>query len=292
MDCVLPATGTDIWSYIGIGLLLLLGGVVVMAVSRRRVAPIIAAVVIALLAVGGLTLAPAQSASAAGGCPVVVPVAAAVADINTVTAETPPDPITGDVLTNDTDSGGFTLTVTNAGPAITMTYGTLNLAADGTYSYDLDDANATVSALPSGDTLTDVFTYDITDGHGGTASTTLTITILGSNHPPVANSDTNTIAANADPNTVTGNVLSNDTDPDGDTLTVTTTTTQSGNYGTLAILSNGDYTYTLNEGSSVVSQLPINTVLTEGFSYSISDGHGGTATSTVSINIAGRFDVG
>jgi LPXTG-motif cell wall-anchored protein len=286
MDCVLPTTGFDIWPYVAVGLLLLLGGVVALAISRRRVAPIIAAIAIALLAVGGLTLAPAQSASAAGGCPVAVP------DVNTVTVDTPPNPVTGDVLTNDTDSGGFALTVTNAGPAITMTYGTLDLAANGTYSYDLNDANIAVIALPSGDTLTDVFTYDISDGHGGTTSTTLTITIHGSNHPPVANQDVNTIAANADPNTVAGNVLSNDTDPDGDTLTVTTTTTQSGNYGTLAILSNGDYTYTLNEGSSVVSQLPINTVLTDGFTYSISDGHGGTASSTVSINIAGRFVIG
>jgi hypothetical protein len=58
-----------------------------------RVAPFI-------VAVGGLTLAPAQSASAAGGCPVAVP------DVNSVTVDTLPNPVTGNVLTNDSDPGG------------------------------------------------------------------------------------------------------------------------------------------------------------------------------------------
>jgi VCBS repeat-containing protein len=286
VTCVLPTTGIDIWPYIGVGLILLFGGVVAVAVSRRRVAPVIAVVAIALLAIGGLTLAPAQSASAAGGCAVAVP------DINSVTAGTPPNPVTGNVLTNDSDLGGYVLTVTNGGPAITTTYGTLELDSDGTYSYDLNDANTAVSALPSGGTLTDVFTYDISDGHGGTAATTLTITIHGSNHPPVANPDTNTIASDAVPNSVTGNVLTNDTDPDNDTLTVTTTTAMVGNYGSLVIAPSGDYTYILNEANGAVLALPINTVLTETFNYSITDGHGGTSSSTVTIQIAGTLVIG
>jgi VCBS repeat-containing protein len=284
VNCGLPTTGIDIWPYIAIGLLLLLGGVIAIAVARRSKAPIIAAIAIALLAVGGLTLAPAQSALAAGGCPVAVP------DVNSVTVDTAPNPVTGNVLTNDTDPGGFALTVTNPGGAIAMTYGQLTLAADGSYSYELDNADPTVNDLQLGHSLTDVFTYDISDGHGGTASTTLTITIHGSNRPPVANPDVNSINADATPATVTGNTLTNDTDPDSNTLTVTTTANMVGSYGSLVILSDGDYTYTLNEGDPTVSGLLIGATLTDTFHYSISDGHGGTASSTVTITINGTFE--
>jgi large repetitive protein len=59
------------------------------------------------------------------------------------------------------------------------TYGTLTLGADGSYSYVLDNANGAVQGLDSNDTLTEVFTYQITDGDGDVSSTTLTITING-----------------------------------------------------------------------------------------------------------------
>ncbi len=56
---------------------------------------------------------------------------------------------------------------------------------------------------------------------------TLTITITGTNDAPVANADAATIAEDTVA-PVTGNVLTNDTDVDGDALTVTTTGAQAG----------------------------------------------------------------
>ena len=53
------------------------------------------------------------------------------------------------------------------------------LNADGTFAYTLDNSNPAVNALNNGQTLTDAFTYEISDGHGGTSSATLTVTILG-----------------------------------------------------------------------------------------------------------------
>ena len=94
-------------------------------------------------------------------------------------------------------------------------YGTLTLAADGTYTYVADQSIA--DALDGSDTATDVFTYTVSDGNGGTDTATLTITITGVNDAPVAAADTDSVKIT---NTVTdltnseGSVLSNDSDED------------------------------------------------------------------------------
>ena len=58
-------------------------------------------------------------------------------------------------------------------------YGTLVLNADGSYTYTVDNANATVDALNVGETIDDVFSYTIKDGDGDTSIANLTITING-----------------------------------------------------------------------------------------------------------------
>ncbi len=105
---------------------------------------------------------------------------------------------TGNVLTNDTDvDAGDTKTVTgvssgtqvsasgNVASNITGTYGTISIAVDGTYTYTVNNSNATVQALrTSGQTLTDVFTYTMTDAGGLTSTTQITVTIQGANDAP------------------------------------------------------------------------------------------------------------
>ncbi|PLX91046.1 MAG: hypothetical protein C0620_12260 [Desulfuromonas sp.] len=67
-----------------------------------------------------------------------------------------------------------------SGITIVGDYGTLTINGDGSYSYELDDANATVQALNTdSDPLSDVFSYTMDDGDGGTDSANLTITING-----------------------------------------------------------------------------------------------------------------
>ena len=56
--------------------------------------------------------------------------------------------------------------------------------ANGTYSYTLNNANAAVQALTTGQTLTEAFTYTLTDNDGDTSPSTLTITINGTNDVP------------------------------------------------------------------------------------------------------------
>ena len=101
-------------------------------------------------------------------------VAAATASVTEDTAAAasgilpaPTDPDSGDSVSFVPITGGAGL------------FGTLNLDADGHYTYTLNNSLAAVQGLGEGQTLTDTFTYTVTDNHGGTGSNTLTVTIHG-----------------------------------------------------------------------------------------------------------------
>ncbi|MFN7878298.1 MAG: beta strand repeat-containing protein, partial [Pirellula sp.] len=141
---------------------------------------------------------------------------------------------TGNVLTNDTDAdAGDTKTVSgvaagvlasasgSVGASVTGSFGSINIAANGAYTYTVDNTNAAVQALRTiSNTLSDVFTYTMRDAAGVTSTTQLTITIQGANDTPTAVVDTATaIEAGGTTNGTagtnpTGNVLTNDTDVD------------------------------------------------------------------------------
>ena len=61
-------------------------------------------------------------------------------------------------------------------------YGTLTIQSDGSYTYTLDESNRAVMALEGEKTLSDVFTYTLTDKDGDRDTATLTIVINGENH--------------------------------------------------------------------------------------------------------------
>ncbi len=89
-------------------------------------------------------------------------------------ASTPEDTLVNiAVLANDNDPDGDTLTVTSA----SAPNGTVLINANGTISY-IPDANFTG---------TDVITYQISDGQGGTATATVSVTVGPVNDAPVTN---------------------------------------------------------------------------------------------------------
>ena len=202
---------------------------------------------------------------------------------------------TGNVLANDTDvDTGDTKTVTTTG-AVVGTHGTLTLNADGSYSYAVNNADLAVNALRlSTDTLTDTFSYTMSDAAGATSSANLAITIHGANDAPVAIDDTGTAveAGVAAGSNATGNVLANDTDVDtGDSKTVTTTGALVGTHGTLTLNANGSYSYALDNADAAVNalRLPADT-LTDTFSYTVHDTAGATSTANLTITIQGAND--
>jgi large repetitive protein len=108
----------------------------------------------------------------------------------------------------------FGATAGTVGSPLAGTHGSLTLNADGSYSYVPGPA---ANALDDGETLVDVFTYTVSDGAGGSASTTLTITTSGVNDAPVLTAD---VGSTPEDTPVSGNVLANDSDPDAEPLTV------------------------------------------------------------------------
>ena len=105
------------------------------------------------------------------------------------------------VLAHATDADGDTLTVTavsdatsgagTVGTSLAGAYGHLTLNANGSYSYVADNS-AAIAAAPTGSHLQDTFSYTVSDGNGGTATASLTITL---DRAPVASNSTATDVA-------------------------------------------------------------------------------------------------
>ncbi|MCR9515545.1 tandem-95 repeat protein, partial [Vibrio alginolyticus] len=132
---------------------------------------------------------------------IVAPVADIVADKATVVEDTP---TIINVLGNDTFEGSDKVVSldTNNGPA----NGTVSVNPDGSVTYTPNDNYHG----------TDSFTYIVTSG-GVSESTTVNVDVTPVNDAPVANDD---IAVTDEDTPVTIDVLPNDTDIDGDTLSI------------------------------------------------------------------------
>ncbi|MCT8945168.1 Ig-like domain-containing protein [Shewanella putrefaciens] len=164
-----------------------------------------------------------------------------------------------DVLANDTDSDGDTLTVTQ----VVSEFGTVAILA-----------NQHVSYTAATDFVgTDVLIYSITDGKGGTASSELTVIVSG-NVAPIAVNDS---ATTDDRTSLLIDVLSNDSDPDGNSLTLISATAQQ---GVVSVESN-KLRYIPKTGFDGVDTV----------SYRISDGFGGEATGQVFVTVKAYQDV-
>ncbi|KAI9549368.1 hypothetical protein GHT06_003734 [Daphnia sinensis] len=203
---------------------------------------------------------------------------------------TPEDsPVSGNVLTNDTDADENTLTVSSfsiAGltgpftigtPATIPSVGTIILNADGSFTFTPEaNYNGTVP----------VITYTVSDGNGGTDTGDLTITVTAVNDVPVATDD---VISSPEDSPVSGNVLTNDTDVEGNTLTVSGysiagstgpftigTPATIPSIGTIVVNSDGSFTFTPE--SNYNDNVPVIT-------YTVSDGNGGTDTGDLAITV-------
>src|SRR5208337_1552791 len=166
------------------------------------------------------------------------------------------------------------------GTALTGTYGSLTLKADDTYSYTASNTYA-INAAATGSHPTDTFTYTVSDSNGGATNETLAFTI---DRPPTAVTHNVNVVESAS----TGTVSAGDTDPDGDSVTVTALTggtvgaAKAGAYGSLTINANDTYSYTANN-ISAINAAATGSHPTDTFTYTVSDGNGGTATETLAF---------
>lgn len=170
-------------------------------------------------------------------------------------------PVKINVLDNDSAANGGTLTIIS-----------VSKPQFGTATTDGKSVTYTPNANFTG---TDTFSYVISDGKGGISTGSVAITVNdpgGGNQLPTAANDTVTTKAGT---AVTIDVLANDTDPNGDSLTITIDGPPS--HGT-ATVDHGKVIYTPATGFSGSDSL----------SYIVTDGKGGTATATVTITVTGE----
>ncbi|HEV2765271.1 MAG TPA: tandem-95 repeat protein, partial [Pyrinomonadaceae bacterium] len=164
--------------------------------------------------------------------------------------------VTVDVLSNDTDVEGDALSLASVGGATNGTVAVVN-----------NQAVFTPAANYHGPAS---FTYTVSDGHGGTADATVTLTINSVNDGPTAGDD----AATTDEDTpVTVDVRANDADADGDALSVSNVT--GATKGSTAVTADGRVLYTPNPNANGA----------DSFTYTVSDGQGGTQTANVAVQI-------
>lgn len=191
----------------------------------------------------------------------------AVADLGgTLNGNHLPNPIDHTVTT----TAGVSVTVSLLQGATDADGNTISLVsvsnpAHGTVSVVTATAVATYTPNPAvcGN---DTFTYTVTDGIAQVAAT---VTVL-MNCPPTPAPDAVTTPENQ---SVSLTVLANDTDPDHDPLTVTGNDTPA--HGTVSLAPDGTGTYT-----------PTHDVCgTDSFGYTVSDGQGHTASTSVTITV-------
>jgi putative nucleotidyltransferase with HDIG domain len=174
------------------------------------------------------------------------------------------------------DESGQTVsfTVTSSAPALFAAGGQPAVAAGGALSYTPapgahGSATVTVRAVDDGGTAN--------GGVDTSAPQTFAITIV--NQAPVAVADAPAVLEN-DPAGVTFDVLANDTDPESDPLTLASYDGSTIADGGLTHNAGGSFTY-----------IPVaHFAGTDSFSYTVSDGNGGTSTAVVTITITAVLD--
>ena len=186
----------------------------------------------------------------------------------TVSAVNDAPDATGDQLTTDEDTAGQVEVTSNdadvEGNALSVTSSTDG--GDGSVSCSTDTCTYTPDPNFNG---SDSFTYTVSDGNGGSDTASVTVTVSSVNDAPQATDDSASVVVNTAKVVA---VRTNDSDVDGDTLSITDKT--DGARGTVSC-STTDCTYT-----------PENDYLgADSFTYTVSDGQGGTDTASVSVTV-------
>ena len=186
----------------------------------------------------------------------------------------------GSTSTNEDVAVSGTLAATDVDAGAVLTYSIVAGPAHGTIS-GFNSATGAFTYTPAANyNGPDSFTFKANDSTVDSNVATFSVNIAPVNDNPTANADNLLVGEDSGLNSL--NVLANDSSaPDGvETLTITATTPPS--HGTVAI----------GPGGLTVHYTPApNYNGPDLFTYTISDGNGGTAVATVNITVAGANDL-
>jgi VCBS repeat-containing protein len=191
----------------------------------------------------------------------------------------------------DADSDGDLLHVSAVngdaalvGTSVTLASGAkLTVQANGAFKFDPHGAYDYLNASES---TTETFTYTVSDGHGGSASTTVTLNIDGADDPATfSGSATGGVMEDA-VFTAIGALVAHDPD-DGESGGFAAETV-TGSYGTLQIDAGGSWTYTLtqNAAAAIQSLAASSAPLQDTLTVHATDG----TAATITIDIFGTND--
>jgi VCBS repeat-containing protein len=236
----------------------------------------------------------------------------------------------GNVLANDVDAdfgtgdrlevigvaaGAGDSVVGDVGTVIAGVYGSITVAADGTWIYTLRNADADTDALAQGETASDLFRYTVRDLAGNAATAALVITIAGTNDAPVigvgetagglAERDDGAAEENAGTLTLAGALAFDDVDL-GDTHVAVASLVSATDsvYGTTAARGTlvstigdaatgagaGSVTWTYTVAAGALDDLAEGEVVTEVYTVTVTDAFGASARETVTITLVGTND--
>ncbi|MBR9880259.1 MAG: DUF4347 domain-containing protein [Gammaproteobacteria bacterium] len=201
-------------------------------------------------------------------------------------------------------------------------YGILTITPDGNYRYVVEDDTAAVEALGAGETLSETFSYRITDALGLDDIAVLTITIEGAQDNPVATDNTTSAQAPSTDGATpavdgTGNLIG-DNDGDGVDVDVDAidqgalsigairpgsvaaggamtslggiSASVDGQYGRLTVNADGSYRYVVDGDNAAVQALAAGATLSEIFTYRLIDSAGNPDLAELVVTVTGAND--
>ncbi|KZN20337.1 type I secretion protein [Pseudomonas fluorescens] len=206
--------------------------------------------------------------------------------------------VSGQFSSADIDHDATTSWTING--SATGTYGSIAVDSTGQWTYTLangtDGVASAVQSLKAGESHNEVFTVQVSDGLGGVDTQQVTVTVTGTNDAPVLSFATGNDAGAVKEDTtlsVSGQFSSADIDHDA-TTSWTINGSATGTYGSIAVDSTGQWTYTLANGTdgvaSAVQSLKAGESHNEVFSVQVSDGLGGVDTQLVTVTVTGSND--
>jgi len=235
-------------------------------------------------------------------------------DVTTATAAGVTDAVSaqGNLLSNDVDPEGETLTLTGLGAgtlklselpalgasAVKGLYGELTADSSGKFTF-VPYANR---ALAQGQSVKDEFTYSVTDGNKNFTTSKLTVTVQGVNDPPTLGTWANPSITELDLGNKTQDVALTGTlavsDPDANATIVfglvnqastTKTLSAEGVYVTLNVdASNGSYTLIKKNGT--IEALSQGEMVSDRFEITVSDGLAPQLQKALVVQIVGGND--